>query len=134
MPKSVRNYRVVFLLSLAMLGGSCATAMGQDCASLGRLQCETSADCISVKEANGTAGKYACIPAVNDCQVGFRQLRVSTMGGQTTVDKSYDPAAACQSRQGCKFVPAGDCYCPPFANISCYCVGGSPSNCVAAGG
>ncbi len=119
-------------LWVLMVAGAFVTASAQDCASLSRLQCATSPDCMSIKAKGETGSKYLCIPAKRSCQAGFRQMQVSDVNGHATLDKSYDPAAACKSKSGCKFVPAGECYCPPLANIECYCVGGTPPSCVMA--
>lgn len=127
-----RSWRAAFALWVLMVLGWDITASAQECASLNRLQCATSPSCMSAKAKGEAGSKYVCVPAKNSCQAGFRQMQVSYVNGQTTLDKSYDAAAACKLKSGCKFVPAGACYCPPLENIDCLCVGGPPSNCAMA--
>jgi hypothetical protein len=102
----------------------------QICESLDRLQCETSPDCMSVKEPDSKTSVYACVPAANACQIDFQQIRTVYLDGVVEDDPAYDRTAACQSTEGCRLVLEGTCYCPPFEHIDCICGGGTPSDCV----
>jgi len=122
-------WRATFALWLLTVPGAFITASAQECTSLNRLQCATSPNCMSVKATGEAGSKYVCVPAKTSCQAGFRQMQVSYVNGHAILDKSYDAAAVCESKSGCKFVPAGECYCPPLENIGCYCIGGTPPSC-----
>ena len=62
----------------------------------------------------GNRFEYACVTPSNRCQIGFAQ-------------SSDENAALCETHPGCRFVPAGECYCPP--DVDCFCGGGTPPDC-----
>ena len=93
-------------------------AKAQSCDQLAAIDCATSTDCMYQKI--GEADQYACVAPTNRCQIGFSQ------GGANDSAKASD---ICQSRPGCSYVPAGECYCPP--NVDCICGGGTPPDCAA---
>jgi len=86
------------------------------CPDLDRKACVQSMDCMSVV-ARDDAGRraYRCVAGGDTCRKGFRQDRRET----------------CSDKPGCRFVPAGPCYCPP--DVVCVCGGGPPPDCVPDG-
>ncbi len=123
------KYALAVLFAVTGLWLSPQISSASECAQLDRLQCETSPECMSVKDADGNAAAYLCEPAANACEADFQQMRTVVIDGLVDEDQSYDATAACEATPGCGIVPAGACYCPPLDQISCVCGGGAPLSC-----
>lgn len=91
------------------------------CLDLDGIACISSSACTLVRGESGFP--YQCVPIANECEaVALGRYENGVL------DFSYDAKAACETREDCRFVPPGPCYCPP--GLDCLCGGGSPPACV----
>lgn len=61
-------------------------------------------------------------PPINPCNDSDATVQYAFVGSKKS----------CESKEGCKYIPAGPCYCPP--NVRCICGGGPPPQCMPESG
>ncbi len=117
----LRQTTVLVAAALLALPSSVAAL---ECSALSPRECVTQGDCT----LTGGDGAYSCRPAANRCEEGFLQVVVddAASGGILPQDEL---AATCAAKPGCRFVPAGQCFCPPVESLICVCGGGTPPSC-----
>lgn len=97
-----------------------------DCAALSKLDCVVSTQCMLTQ--TNLQNPISCVAPKNRCEIGFQQAILSENGWTINRAMHQKTIDQCQSRPGCKYEPAGQCFCPP--DVNCICGGGPPPSCL----